>query len=282
MIAEYTEETLAKTYTWGTDLSGSMQGAGGVAGLLSAQEFNNQNGSFTTHYSTYDGNGNVSEYLDFTGATVAHYEYDSFGNATASIGAKADEFEYKFSTKLEDEETGFYYYGYRYYDPVTGRWPSRDPLEEFGGNNLYGFVGNDGVDRIDYLGMEPCTDCDGNLDNSTDCEWTGKKNPGRTSGMNFDTLMAHIRDRRSNPDHAKVHWDDICDEPRELNKSKDHENPSGGGGPKLSGNSAEMSIQTRHFWDAFLGGNYSWVWSNKRAEVKSESSADFCCCKPMD
>ena len=43
-------------------------------------------------------------------------------------------------------------YGYRYYDPATGRWPSRDPIEEKGGLNLYGFVGNDGVGSVDYLG----------------------------------------------------------------------------------------------------------------------------------
>jgi RHS repeat-associated protein len=35
-----------------------------------------------------------------------------------------------FSTKLYDSETGLYYYGYRYYDPSTGRWPNRDPLCE--------------------------------------------------------------------------------------------------------------------------------------------------------
>ncbi len=46
------------------------------------------------------------------------------------------------------------YYGYRYYDPETGRWPSRDPIEERGGVNLYGFVGNDGVNRWDNLGLE--------------------------------------------------------------------------------------------------------------------------------
>jgi len=45
------------------------------------------------------------------------------------------------------------YYGYRYYDPKTGKWPSRDPIEEEGGVNLYGFVGNDGVNRWDYLGQ---------------------------------------------------------------------------------------------------------------------------------
>ena len=44
------------------------------------------------------------------------------------------------------------YYGYRYYDPQTGRWPSRDPIGEDGGVNLYGFVGNDGVNRWDILG----------------------------------------------------------------------------------------------------------------------------------
>lgn len=43
-------------------------------------------------------------------------------------------------------------YGYRCYDPLTGRWPSRDPIGERGGINLYGFVGNDGVNRLDFLG----------------------------------------------------------------------------------------------------------------------------------
>ena len=38
-------------------------------------------------------------------------------------------------------------------DPLTGRWPSRDPIEEMGGVNLYGFVGNDGVNHLDYLGL---------------------------------------------------------------------------------------------------------------------------------
>jgi uncharacterized protein RhaS with RHS repeats len=51
---------------------------------------------------------------------------------------------------------GVTHYGYRYYDPVTGRWPSRDPIEEEGGINLYGFVGNDGVNGLDFLGLKDC------------------------------------------------------------------------------------------------------------------------------
>jgi RHS repeat-associated protein len=47
------------------------------------------------------------------------------------------------------------FYGYRYYDPVTGRWPSRDPIGENGGVNLYGFVYNSPLSWIDVLGGSP-------------------------------------------------------------------------------------------------------------------------------
>ena len=47
-----------------------------------------------------------------------------------------------------------FYYGYRYYDPVTGRWSSKDPIEEDGGYNIYGMVDNRPIDFIDSLGLE--------------------------------------------------------------------------------------------------------------------------------
>ena len=43
-------------------------------------------------------------------------------------------------------------YGYRYYDPLTGRWHSKDSIGERGGLNLYGFVANDGIDSVDLWG----------------------------------------------------------------------------------------------------------------------------------
>lgn len=57
-----------------------------------------------------------------------------------------------FHGETADGLTGWYNYGYRFYDPVMGRWPSRDPIGEEGGINLYGFVGNDGVNWRDFLG----------------------------------------------------------------------------------------------------------------------------------
>ena len=42
-------------------------------------------------------------------------------------------------------------------DPLTGRWPSRDPIEERGGLNLYGFGDNNAINGIDILGLIPPT-----------------------------------------------------------------------------------------------------------------------------
>jgi len=61
---------------------------------------------------------------------------------------------FRFSTKYQDEETGWLYYGYRYYDASTGRWLSRDPIEERGGLNLMSFVRNRPILEYDYLGLD--------------------------------------------------------------------------------------------------------------------------------
>lgn len=132
------------------DLSGSLQGAGGVGGLVVATEHDGSTSE--SYFPTFDGNGNVSEYLDDEGAVVAHFEYDPFGNTVKNTDTN-NKFAYRFSTKPLDLTTGLYYYGYRWYDPTTGRWPSRDLIGESGGINLYAFVGNDGVNENDVYGL---------------------------------------------------------------------------------------------------------------------------------
>ena len=146
------EETwYARAYAWGEDLSGSLQGAGGVGGLLMMEQI--EDNATAAYFYAYDGNGNVTEIVDASGTVQARYEYDPYGNLTRAEEALASSNSYRFSTKYQDAESGLLYYGYRYYDPVTGRWPSRDPIEERGGVNLYGFVGNEGVNAVDLLGL---------------------------------------------------------------------------------------------------------------------------------
>ncbi len=88
-----------------------------------------------------------------TQATVARYEHDPYGNTVVKEGAYADANPYRFSTKWFDVETGLYYNDNRYLLPRLGRWASRDPIEESGGLNLYGYVGNAPTNTVDPLGM---------------------------------------------------------------------------------------------------------------------------------
>jgi len=151
VIAEYLDGIKVKTYLWGEDLSGSLEGAGGVAGLLA------ENNSIGTFLPVYDGNGNIVRYLNSSAEPVANYAYDPFGNLVASNGVLKDEFNYRFSTKRD--MGGLYYYGLRLYDSANGVWISRDPIGENGGINLHAFVGNDGINYVDILGMGWFTQC---------------------------------------------------------------------------------------------------------------------------
>lgn len=137
--------------TWGHDLSESFQGAGGVGGLVMVETLPIGSGSPVPYFPCYDGNGNITAWIDSAGTVVARQRYDAFGNIIQQLGTAPSN--YGFSTKPMEKIAGLLYYGYRYYDPVTGRWPSRDPIEESGGNNLYCFVGNNGLFQYDKLGL---------------------------------------------------------------------------------------------------------------------------------
>lgn len=141
---------LNQQFMWGTDLSGTAQGAGGVSGLVKIYDHNlNQH-----YFPGYDGNGNIMLLVDGdTGAAAARYEYGPFGEVLSATGTYATANPCRFSTKFTDDETGLLYYDYRYYIPSWGRWLSRDPIEEQGGVNLYGFIGNNPIGFIDPDGQ---------------------------------------------------------------------------------------------------------------------------------
>ena len=142
------------SYSRGNDLSGSLEGAGGIGGLL-ARSSGYSAGNWTTHdYYFADGNGNITFMTDASQLMAASYRYDPFGNTLSSSGTLASANVYRFSSKEIHVNTGMYYYLYRFYDPNLQRWLNRDPLGERGNINLYGFANNRPTGRIDPYGLQ--------------------------------------------------------------------------------------------------------------------------------
>jgi RHS repeat-associated protein len=168
-----------RTYMWGSDLSGSLQGAGGVGGLLEVSYYGT--GGTTNCFPAFDGNGNVAALINAADGTVAaNYEYAAFGEPIRITGVMAKNNPFRFSTKYADDESDLLYYGFRYYKPSTGTWPNRDPLQEKGGMNLYGFGNNDAVNQFDALGLEikVSQNDDGSWDVEGDHGWSDSIKPG--------------------------------------------------------------------------------------------------------
>src|SRR5207253_729410 len=150
-----TNNTPLVSYTRGNDLSGSLEGAGGIGGLL-ARSSGYSSGNWTNHnFYHADGNGNITYVVNSSQALAASYRYDPFGNTMSSSGTLASANVYRFSSKEIHVLSGMYYYGYRFYDPNLQRWINRDPTGEEHGLNLYCFVLNREPGFVDPFGLDP-------------------------------------------------------------------------------------------------------------------------------
>ncbi|MDO5319287.1 MAG: RHS repeat-associated core domain-containing protein, partial [bacterium] len=134
-------------YFWGNDLSGTEQGAGGVGGLLAVSI----DGTF--FIPCYDHNGNIVCYVSETGVIAGQYVYDPYGNVIEQYGTMPNQFNFGFSAKYFDRETGMLSYQRRFYRSDLGRWLNRDPIGERDCLNLYVFCRNSIPIFVDYLGL---------------------------------------------------------------------------------------------------------------------------------
>ena len=132
----------------GNEVTAQLVRDGNISGILSRTTAEG------AAFYGYDGNGNVTLLTDASGADVAHYRYDAWGNALEAVGSRASENPYRFSTKEVHAASGLIDFGLRFYSPSMGRWINRDPLEEEGGINLYAMVGNSPVNDVDDYGLQ--------------------------------------------------------------------------------------------------------------------------------
>jgi RHS repeat-associated protein len=151
----------------GSSTSASKQfifGARGRNDLVFRERFGTGAGR---HYALCDNMGSKVAITNASGSVQERYSYTAFGDLESVMAAdytprgnnKSNyDWETLYHGEVRDDESGYYNYGYRYYVPMLGKWPSRDPIGEQGGINLYAFVGNNGVNNWDLNGMKPCSD----------------------------------------------------------------------------------------------------------------------------
>ena len=132
-----------------TDASGDIT-AYYVYGLGLISKIIPSNQSYFYHF---DGLGSTIAITDSSGNAVNKYAYDEHGNVLNQDEAISNPFKYVGHFGVMDEGNGLLYMRARYYDPEVGRFISKDPIGFAGGLNLYAYVQNNPVNRIDPLGL---------------------------------------------------------------------------------------------------------------------------------
>ncbi|MCX7001700.1 MAG: RHS repeat-associated core domain-containing protein, partial [bacterium] len=145
--------TECTTVTW---LTRGLGVAPGIGNIVAQQRYTiNFNGTASQpvmHYYHPNHRGDTAYLTDASGVKVASYIYDAFGRMLTDSPATLTD--YRFSGKEWDPDAQLYYFGFRWYDPDTGTWTTKDPLKFRGGDiNIYRFASNDPLNHHDSYGL---------------------------------------------------------------------------------------------------------------------------------
>ena len=139
-----------RSYTWGA----------GIDNLLALTD--HTGGVTNTYYALTDHLGTVHALADETGVVVESYKFDAWGNVLdvfdsngQPISESALGNRYLFQGREYSWATGLYYFRARWYDPITGRWLSNDPIGISGGLNQFVAFDNNPVMFTDAFGLCP-------------------------------------------------------------------------------------------------------------------------------
>ncbi len=113
-------------------------------------------------YLLADALGSIRALTDENGAVVKRYTYDPYGRDASTTGSGPNSV-LRFAAGELDAQ-GLYHFGARYYDPSSGRWTQRDPLNQAADlrqANRYAYAGGDPINITDPSGLNHAEDGSG-------------------------------------------------------------------------------------------------------------------------
>lgn len=143
------DEEIAELNSTGTLLRRYISGPGTDSRIVHAEGINAS--EVKTYYHT-NHQGSVVDMTDGNGNLQQQITYDEFGQSPAASTGEA----FRYAGRRLDAETGLYYYRARYYAPQLGRFLQTDPVQYKDDIDLYTYVGNDPLDKLDPSG-KTCT-----------------------------------------------------------------------------------------------------------------------------
>lgn len=161
-------------------------------------------------YQLHNHLGSATLELTDTAKVISYEEYHPFGTTAYQANnkdIKAASKRYRYSGKERDEESGFYYYGARYYAPWLGRWFNCDPAGFVDGVNLYQFVSGNPIKYYDLDGQQSkCRPRNKHPENNDD-DANGEQ-VGQTVNLNpafqVDIYTLHVEQKLKNNDSKKI------------------------------------------------------------------------------
>lgn len=100
-----------------------------------------------TYAPIHDFSGNIIALLNTQGKIIEQYQLDAFGKENSQEKINP----WRFNSKRHEE--GLIFFGHRFYDPALGRWLTPDPAGYTEGPNLYAYVLNSPLNRLDLFGF---------------------------------------------------------------------------------------------------------------------------------
>jgi RHS repeat-associated protein len=142
VVEEVTGTTTSRFYTYG------------LQRISENQQISN---AWTPSFYGYDGGGTVRLLTDSAGTVTDTYDYDAWGNAVNTTGSTPNVYLYR--GEQYDPDLGLYYLRARYFNPLSGRFLTRDPraagLRHVRTLHKYLYAYANPVNRTDPSGQRP-------------------------------------------------------------------------------------------------------------------------------